>query len=30
MRDAWAMQRDENEFQIRIGRSAADVRPALK
>jgi hypothetical protein len=24
------MQRDENEFQIRIGRSAADVRPALK
>ena len=24
------MQRDENEFQIRIGRSARDVRPALK
>jgi len=24
------MQRDENEFRIRIGRSASDVRPALK
>jgi len=24
------MQRDENEFRIRIGRSAHDVRPALK
>ena len=30
MRDAEAMQRDENEFQIRIGRSARDARPALK
>lgn len=29
-RDAEAMQRDENEFEIRIGRSASDVRPALK
>jgi len=29
-RDAEAMQRDENEFRIRIGRSASDVRPALK
>ena len=30
MRDPEVMQRDENEFQIRIGRSARDVRPALK
>jgi len=30
MRDAEAMQRDESEFQIQIGRSAQDVRPALK